>query len=150
MKFIRKNYEKIYPLLVLVIYAGCYTAGFFDFVNIDLSIALTLAVAIAGFLFTSLSIILASSDKDFMKFLREYGAITQVERVIAIGMVASMVSVVAYLFRMISGLNLERLNFIIYLGLVEGVICFIVSSLKLLSLLQIVADYDAGKYKYKR
>lgn len=147
MKYLRMNYHILAIVLSVLLYIGLAFSGIIVVgADSNFSILVTIAIATEGFLFTSLSIMLASADKKFIKILREYGSMRKIEVLVTAGMLFSGLSIIFYLFRSYIVMKSVVIDHIIVLGVFVGTVCFILSSFKLFKSLKLAEKFDRGGF----
>lgn len=147
MKIIRNYYHVMIVALTVILYVILVSMNIVIVENQDLSVLITIAIATEGFLFTSLSIMLASAERKFIQYLRKYGSMRKIEFLITSGMISSGFSIIFYLCDSFLSYKSDLYEHFIILGVLVGTTCFISSSYKLFRSLKIAEKFDRGEYK---
>jgi hypothetical protein len=147
MKFLRMNYHIVVLAVTILVYTILAVKGIIVIDNTKFNVLITIAIATEGFLFTSLSIMLASADKAFIKILRKYGSMRKIEFLVTTGMVSSGLSIIFYLCDSYLTIKSVVINHLVVLGVLIGTACFIFSSFKLFRSLKLAEKFDRGDYQ---
>lgn len=131
----RKNWIKLFAVLLLSIgvTVALFNSTLFDIQQIKMLEsdfhynAISMSATIGGFLFTGISILISTIDKDRIKRLWDNDYLNNLHRAAIVGMVSNVASIVSAFFLMILELDdkvTEKLLYIEISSLIVGIVFF--------------------------